>query len=310
MKRTLNLLASLTALSVAAAWAQSGTQPSVSVVTSIHPYYALVQEIAGENAEVVRMLAPGASPHTFDPSPQDVVQLANADLIILNGVLDEWLTGLVEASGTDAPVLKVMSELTFTPVEEREHEEETEEAAGEEDAHEHEGVNPHLWLDPSLMAQTVPLIAEQLAAVDPEHAAEYRANGETLAGELNALDTELQETLTPLQGAAFVPFHDGWPYFARHYGLELVVEIEPAPGREPSPAYIAEALSLIAGSGAKAVFSEVQLPARPAEVVAESAGLPLYILDPLGGSEETQSYADLMRYNVDTIVTALGTAAQ
>ncbi len=205
-------------------------------------------------------------------------------------------------------MLEVIAELEFVPVEgeQDEHEEGAEEAEGE-DAHEHEGVNPHIWLDPTLMAQAVPMIVERLAEVDSEHAADYETRGKAVVEELNALDTELKEILAPVKGAAFVPFHDGWPYFARHYGLDLVIEIEPAPGREPSPAYIADALRLIAGSGAKAIFSEVQLPARPAEVVAESAGLPLYILDPLGGGEKTQSYADLMRYNADIIVAALGT---
>lgn len=301
--KSLRLTLLLFACSTAFALAQRPT-----IVTSIHPYNALVQEIVGENAEVVQMLPSGASPHTFDPTPQDVIRLADADLIIFNGVLDEWLADLIDASGTDAPVLEVIAELEFTPVEGKhdEHEGEAEEVEGE-DAHEHEGVNPHIWLDPTLMAQAVPMIVERLAEVDSEHAADYEARGEAVVEELNALDTELQETLAPLKGAAFVPFHDAWPYFARHYGLDLVVEIEPAPGREPSPAYIADALRLIEGSGAKAIFSEVQLPARPAEVVAESAGLPLYILDPLGGGETTQSYADLMRYNANIIVEALGT---
>ena len=292
MKR--NLLFFSLALASTAAWAQ----PTVTVVTSIHPYAALVQEIAGQDATVLQLLPSGASPHTFDPTPLDVVNLASADLVIFNGVLDEWLTDLVAASGTDAPVLEVMTELDFKPV------------AGDDETSEKalEGVNPHIWLDPVLMQQAAPLIAEQLAQVDPEHAADYRANGAKLTEELGALKTELQRTLEPLKGAAFVPFHDAWPYFARRFGLDLVVEIEPAPGREPSPAYIADALSLIEGSGAKAIFSEPELPARPAEVVAENAGLPLYILDPLGGSKETQSYAELMRYNARTLVTALGQA--
>ena len=291
MKRTLFL--SL-ALASTAAWAQ----PAVTVVTSIHPYAALIQEIAGQDATVVQLLPSGASPHTFDPTPQDVIKLTSADLVVFNGVLDEWLTDLVAASGTDAPVLEVMTKLDFKPV------------AGDDETSEKalEGVNPHIWLDPVLMQQAAPLIAEQLAQVDPEHAADYRANGAKLTKELGALETELQGTLEPLKGAAFVPFHDAWPYFARRFGLDLVVEIEPAPGREPSPAYIADALSLIEGSGAKAIFSEPELPARPAEVVAENAGLPLYILDPLGGSKETQSYAELMRYNARTLVTALGQA--
>ena len=307
MKRALKLIVSLVLCCAAFAWAQQPT-----IITSIHPYYALMQEIAGENAEVVRMLPPGVSPHTFDPTPRNVAQLAEADLVVLNGVVDEWLLDLVEASGTDAEMVEVITELSFEPVE-GEHAEESGEEGAEDDhaeegdhAHEHGGVNPHIWLDPTLMSELVPLLVGRLAEVDPENASSYEANGERLVAELGTLNAELQEVMEPLQGAAFVPFHEAWPYFARHFGLDLVVNIVPAPGREPSPAYIAKALSQIEGSGAKAIFSEVQLPPRPAEVVAESAGIPLYILDPLGGGAETETYAELMRINVNTIAEALG----
>ncbi len=297
-------------------WTQAAAQ--VTVVTSIHPYYALVQEVAGERANVVRLLPPGASPHTFDPTPRDVAQLAEADLVVLNGGLDEWLLDLVNASGANAAVLEVISELEFEPLggeEAHGEDEHGENESGEdehgEDSHEgtdhnHSGVNPHVWLEPALMAEVVPMFVERLTEIDPENAETYEANGERVVSELGVLNAELQEVMEPLQGAAFVPFHDAWPYFARHFGLDLIVEIEPAPGREPSPAYIADALSQIDGSGAKAIFSEVQLPARPAEVVAESAGLTLYILDPLGGGAETESYAELMRYNVGVVQEALG----
>jgi len=295
------------------AWAQ------LTVITSIHPLYDLTQEVAGEHAKVIRLLPPGASPHTFDPTPRDVAQLETADLLIMNGVLDEWLVEMSEAVNADAPLFELIAELEFEPLEghddhgddghsdeEEGEEHKDEEGEADHDNHDHGGVNPHLWLDPTLMAQAVPLIAAQLADLDPENAQAYQANAERMVGELNELDAELIETLKPVAGAAFVPFHDAWPYFVRHYGLDLVVEIEPAPGREPSPAYIAEALELIEGSGAKAIFSEVQLPPRPAEVVAESAELPLYLLDPLGGSDGRESYSDLMRYNAQTILEALG----
>ena len=77
------------------------------------------------------------------------------------------------------------------------------------------------------MAEAVPLLVDHLAEVDPENVASYQANGERVVAELGALNAELQEVMQPLQGAAFVPFHDAWPYFARHFGLDLVVEIEP-----------------------------------------------------------------------------------
>jgi zinc transport system substrate-binding protein len=320
-----------------------------TVITSIHPLFDLTRQVAGEHAEVVRLLPPGLSPHTFDPAPRDVARIAQADLIVMNGGygIDDWLLGLIEASGSAAPIVNLFEALDFDPVEtdhdhehghegephdhgedhhdndHRDHEHESDHAHGEdhlEDDHDHAHgedhddwhdhahgpVNSHLWLDPVLMAQAVPLIAEALSEVDPENADAYVANAERLVAELEALDRELRETLAPLQGEAFVPFHDAWPYFARRYGLDLVVEIEPFPGREPSPAYLRYALGEIEASGARAIFTEPQLSRRPAEVVAESAGLPLYTMDPVGGTAETESYADLLRFNARVLLEALG----
>ena len=113
------------------AWAQVPEKPTI--VTSIHPYYALVQEVAGENAEVMRLLPPGASPHTFDPTPKAWRSFQTLASSFLNGGLDEWLLDLVEASGTDAEVFEVISELSFEPVEGEEH---TESEAEEEHAEE------------------------------------------------------------------------------------------------------------------------------------------------------------------------------
>ncbi len=286
------------------------TRPTV--VTSIQPYYDLVRQIAGDGAEVVRLLPPGASPHTFDPTPRDVAGVAGANLVVLNGGLDAWLLGMVEASGTGAAVLEAVTEVSFEPVEGVEHEDaHGDEAEGEHEgahtdeagAHDHAGTNPHIWLDPLLMAEFVPVVAERLAELDPENAGAYQDRGAALVADLTALDGELSGILADVRGAPFVPFHDAWPYFARRYGLNLVVEIEPAPGREPSARYLAEALGLIRESGAKAVFGERQLPARPAEVVAENAGVALFVLDPLG--DDTQSYQDLMRHNARTVAEAL-----
>ena len=155
------------------------------------------------------------------------------------------------------------------------------------------------------MAAALPALAEALAGVDPARADSYRRRAATLAAELEALDAELRVTLAPLAGAAFVPFHDAWPYFAARYGLDLVVEIEPFPGREPSPAFLREALGLIRASGASAVFSEVQLERRPAQAVADEAGIALYELDPLGGLPGREVYQDLLRWNAAVLVEGL-----
>jgi zinc transport system substrate-binding protein len=155
------------------------------------------------------------------------------------------------------------------------------------------------------MVEAVRAIAAALAEIDPANAGAYRANADALAHELIALTEELSEALAPLAGAPFVPFHDAWPYFAARFGLDLVVEIEPFPGREPSPAYLRYALETIRGTGARAVFSEPQLNRRPAEVVADEAGVVLRELDPLGGLPGRDDYFELMRHNAAVLLETL-----
>jgi zinc transport system substrate-binding protein/manganese/iron transport system substrate-binding protein len=259
-----------------------------SIVVSIHPYADLVRQIVGDQADVHQVLPSGASPHSFDPRPSDSMTMAGADLVVMNGGIDDWLTKLVRAAAPDVPTLVVTRALAFDPIQ-------GDAADGT--------FNPHVWLDPSLMAQAVPLLADAVAGVDPEHADAYRNRAEALAAALRTLDEALAAQLAPLAGAAFVPFHDGWPYFARHYGLDLVVSIEPFAGREPSARYVSRAIADIRASGARAVFSERQLNPRPAQVVAEAAGVTLAILDPIGS--DGQSYQELMRANVATVVEAL-----
>lgn len=274
-------LAAVALTTVTCAWARP------SVVVSIHPYASLVSQIGGDRVTVTQLLPSGASPHTFDPTPSQARLLTGADLVVMNGGVDDWLRRLVRATAPAAPLVVMTERLAFDPIQ------------GSDGA----GANPHIWLDPSLMAKAVPVLVQALSDVDPGDRAAFEANGASLAASLAALDRQLQAELAPLKGAPFVPFHDAWPYFARHFGLALIVSIEPSPGREPSPRFVAAAVADIRRSGARAVFGERQLDPRPAHVVAESAGVGLATLDPIGESGE--SYQDLMRANVAAVVHAL-----
>ncbi|TVR95073.1 MAG: zinc ABC transporter substrate-binding protein [Trueperaceae bacterium] len=292
---------SLTSVLVVLALLAGSVHARPSVVVSIHPLFDIVRDIAGEHADVVRVLPPGASPHTFDPTPRDVGRIARADLVVFNGALDLWLRELVEASGSRAPLVEAIADARVQEVLRETFPDLVAVDAGGAVV----GFNPHVWLDPLVMREVATLVAEALTDVAPEHADDFAAAAERVRGELLELDAELRETLAPVAGAAFVPFHDAWPYFAARYGLDLIVEIEPFPGREPSPAYLRYALDKIRASGAKAVFSEVQLNRRPAEVVADEAGVELFELDPLGGLDGRDSYASLLRANAAVILQGL-----
>lgn len=273
------------------------------VVVTIHPYFDIARQIGGEHADFIQLLTAGASPHSFDATPRLAQQVAGADLLIRNGGtgLDEWLLPLIRASGSTAPLLSIMDAIQFEPIGTSAHTQDH-----EPDADGDFYVNPHVWLDVTIMMNAAQAIRDALSSVDPANAATYAANTVELLTDLEQLDAELLLALEPIRGEPFVPFHDAWPYFAARYRLDLILEIEPFPGREPSPAYLGAALAEISATGARAIFSERQLSPRPAEVIAEAAGLPLYMLDPEGGGAgHAETYQQLLRFNARVLLEAL-----
>lgn len=308
------LLSTLALLMGTVASAQ-GSEP-LRVVVSLNPYQDLVERVAGGRAQVSTILPPGSSPHAFDPSPSQAAALARADLVIMNGGLDLWLARLVQATAPGTPVLTVLDSVEFTPLEGHDHdghdhgdEDDREHNHDHDDEHDHaegfEAINSHIWLDPLIMMQAVDAIAATLTELDPAGANIYSVNAEKLKVDLRRLDDQVTELLAPVAGAAFVPFHDAWVYFAERYHLNIVVTLEPFPGREPSPRYIAESVQAVMASGAKAIFAERQLGSRSAEVVAESAGVAVASLDPLGGTPGPTTYEALLLDNARVILAAL-----
>lgn len=287
----------LAALLLGAASAQ------VRVVASLPPYASLAKLVTGELGDVTSLLPAGASPHGFDPSPRDLRTVRNADLVLLNGGLDAWVLELLEAAGGAAELLVALDVAGVEAIAGEAHEED-----GDEHAEGEELVNPHIWLDPIAMVPVVRALGARLGEIDPANASRYAANAEEAARRLELLDARLREVLTSAAGRPFVPFHDGWPYFARRYDLDLVIELEPFPGREPGPRYLAEALAAIRDSGAPAIFSERQLTDRPARVLAREAGVEVVLLDPLG-EPEAGGYEAMLRANAEAVAAALGRPA-
>ncbi len=288
-------------LSLQLVMAQASTEP-VEVVVSIHPWADLVSRVGGDDVEVTTLLPAGASPHAFEPLPSQAALLAEADLVVMNGGLDAWLSRLLDAVAPRANRLVIMDRVDFVPIQGEGHDE-TEAASGR-----HEGVgaaNPHVWLDPQVAARAVAVIATELAMIRPAGAERFEARAGALEAQLSQLDAELSALLAPVRDRPFVPFHDAWAYFAARYQLDLVATLEPFPGREPSARYVAETVLAVRRTGATVIFDERQLSGRTARVVAESGGLRVVTLDPIGGPPGPESYLDLLRHNASLIAAAL-----
>jgi len=266
---------------------------ALKVVTTTTVFADIVRNIAREHADVVSIIPPGVGPEDYEPKPADALLLADADLIVSNGVgLDDFLQKLLQSgTGGDTPQLVLGNGIPTLTVD------------GE--------ANPHFWLDPTLVAQYyVPEIIGALSTIDPAHAADYGMSGSDYAAQIAALDPQLQAIVDTIPEAnrKLVTFHDAFPYLARHYGFELVGVVLPNVGAEPTAAALAALVDKVKSAGVTAVFSESQFNPELAQTLADEAGISHVVTslynDALGAAP-ADTYLGLMRYDIEQIADAL-----
>ena len=278
-----------------------------AVAVSIFPLYDLTRRVAGPDADVTLLLPPGRNEHTFDPTPKDIETAARAKLGVMVGLgLDPWMEKLLKDAAPSARVLKVGDRVPTLPIKDdpigggdHDHDGDEDDEHGEHGhSHEKGALDPHVWLDPQRAQLIVRAIAEELGRVDAAHAVAYRERATEIDRSLAALDKEAEERTRALETRGFVTFHGSFQYFAERYKLDILAVIEPYPGSQPTGEYVQKVLGVIRDKKVPALFSEPQLDARPAKVIADEAKIPLGVLDPVGGQPETDGYEAMIRFNV------------
>jgi ABC-type Zn uptake system ZnuABC Zn-binding protein ZnuA len=255
--------------------------------------YDIVQQVAGDAVEVSLILPPGASPHTFEPRPSDVRDVDQSAVVYAFGHgIDDWAATIADSTGT--PVALVDTNVILRPFA-------LPDADGEEHGHDDEGdADPHYWLSASNGRTVAANVASDLTGRFPEHADAFAANLTRYARELDALDDELRATLADVTNKNLVTLHDAWGYFAEAYGLRIVGSFEPAPGKEPTPAWLSRLAKTAAAAKVRAVYAEPQLSSQGLEAFAQDHGLAIVSIDP-EGSDATDSYIDMLRSNAQVI---------
>ena len=205
------------------------------IVTTIFPEYDWVKTLLGDNpasAEVVLLLDNGVDLHSYQPTAEDMMNIAQSDLFIyVGGESDGWVKdALKEAVNEDMIVIDLLEEMgnlakeeeVVEGMQEEEHDHDHGEEAGEAD-HDHEEdpeLDEHVWLSLKNAKVLCTVIEEALEKVDPDHAGEYQANLDTFTAQLDALDESYQEAAASAQYDTLL-FGDRFPfrYLTDDYGL-------------------------------------------------------------------------------------------
>jgi ABC-type Zn uptake system ZnuABC Zn-binding protein ZnuA len=314
-------------------------EPVLQVVATVAPITDLVARVGGERVAVSSLVPPGADSHTYEPRPQDVALLADADAYLGVGLdLNDGAIELAEQHLPDgAPVLRLGElaldepQLVFDHSHDDGHSHGDDGHSHGDDGHSHGGdghshggdghshaddelgPNPHVWTSVRNAAVLVAAIAEELAALDPDGADEYLANADALIVELEALDDAIAaaaETV-PDEHRILVTYHDAWTYFARDHGFEFVTAVQPGDYSEPSAAEVRRTIDLVRELEVPAIFGSEVFPNRVVDAIAAETGAT-YVGDladdvlPGEPGDPEHSYVELMRRNATTIVDALG----
>ena len=265
----------------------------IKIVATIFPLAEVTKQLAGDEAEVYLLLKPGRSPHAFEPTPKDLVNLISADLVVRAGFgLEPWLDKLLQAPGSRNRVIVNLSSAIKEPLY----------YAGDKTHHHAKGEgakNPHFWLDPILMIDVVKSLRDILVEIKPSAKNNFDKNSEKVIKQLSKLDLYIRRTLSTKPGLAreVVAFHGSWDYFAARYDFSIAGVIERSPGRKPSARHFAKLVGQIREKNIKGVMVEPQMAAKLGEALATETGGVVVTVDPIGGQKGRGDYFELMRWN-------------
>jgi len=279
------------------------TTDKPQVVVTIPPLKLILQEIVGKETEVACILPPGASPHTFELRPSTARTLSQAKVVFFT---DESIDGWVVRSTPTKPhalFAMVPEDMRLELGDGHIHGPETEQVDAERNGS--LTANAHFWSDPLTVRAIVPSLVAILAQLDPADEARLEANGQAFMKALTDLDQALQAERPAGIDYGLVAFHPSWDYFFHRYGIRVSAYIEPLPGKEPTPGALMALQAAVMNHPRRVILSEEQLPAKPAQVLAESLEAAVTVIDPLGDGPNRDTYVDFIRYNADLLWSAL-----
>ncbi|MEM1296348.1 MAG: metal ABC transporter substrate-binding protein, partial [Verrucomicrobiota bacterium] len=264
MKRLLLLTAFLFSVSFATAGLK---------VATLHPLISdLARQVGGSKVTVVSLMPTGADPHAFTPTPGQLASITDAQLILASGKgMETFLPKLRDNLASGQKLIEVGKKVPSIKI------------SGKDElfvccpAHSLGGVDPHWWHSTSAMKRATLIVADEFAKVDPSNAATYNANAASYRAKLDQLDNWAKQQLAviPRSNRKLTTSHLAFGYFCRDYGFKALPVQGLTRERDPSPGYLASAISEIKKQKIPAVFPEQRANPKVLQAMVKETGVKL-----------------------------------
>ena len=269
----------------------------LQVVATLFPQYDFARVLCGDKAEVTLLLPPGTDSHSFEPTPQDMIRVSEADLFLYTGdIMEPWAAGLAgNVSGTVVDVSEGVALLDGGDIH-----------STSPHSHHEADTDPHIWTTPQNAVMMVKTICDALCTLDMDNAAFYKENAERYTEELMRLDAEIEDVVKSGKRQTIIfGGHFAMRYFTNRYSLGYETAFDACNGEtEPSPAVLAHIIEEIRGEAIPAVYYEELSTPRTAAIIAEETGAQMLLLHSchnLAPEENGETYLSLMRKNMENI---------
>ena len=282
----LPMLAILTTLATLPGLANAGVP---QVVTDMPVVQSLVAQVMGELGSPAVLLEQGADLHSFQLRPSHARAVADADLLFWVGPeLTPWLERAIGTIGIKGHAVALLHAPAVNRIATSDRPLGEAGALADPEPASPAALDPHAWLDPGNARVWIAAIAAELARTDPGNAATYSANAAVADARVARLDARIKATLAPVGAAPIIVYHDAYGYFAAHFGVNIVGEIELGDASAPSAAKLAALRDVLAAQGAVCIFPEAQHD--PRLLVSLVAGTGVKIGPPVDPEGTTLPY--------------------
>ena len=282
----------------------------IKIVATLFPQYDFAKEIVKDRGEVILLLPPGVEAHSYEPTPQDIGSIRNADVFLYTGeYMEPWAEKIIKNIGTgDIIAVDLSQGIELLDEEEEDDEQDNHDNHDDHDGHHHGGKDPHIWLDPIYAQKMVDDIVEAVVRADGKNEDFYRENGEKYKEELKELDREFEETFEKTEHETIIyGGHFAFGYFTKRYGLDHISPYNGfTPNAEPSPKRITELMENMKTLGINTIYYEELIDPKVARVISEQTGAKMLLLHGAHNisKEELESeisYIEIMEGNLERL---------